>query len=44
LWPRILILERGASRWHVDLPQLLGTKGYHPVEETRNNVIFARSM
>jgi FkbM family methyltransferase len=44
LWPRILILERGASRWHVDLPQLLGTKGYRPVEETRNNVIFKRDI
>ena len=42
LWPRILILERGASRWHVDLPELLGTKGYRAVEETRNNVIFLR--
>ncbi len=43
LWPRILILERGASRWHVDLPHLLGTKGYQPVKETRNNVIFLRA-
>jgi FkbM family methyltransferase len=42
LWPRILILERGANRWHVDLPQLLGTKGYRLVKETSNNVIFVR--
>jgi len=42
LWPRIVILERGGDRWHVDLPALLGTRGYRAVRETRNNVIFER--
>lgn len=42
LWPGLLILERGTSRWHIDLPALLRSKGYAVVAETRNNVIFER--
>jgi FkbM family methyltransferase len=42
LWPRLLIMERGGSRWHVDLPKLLAFHGYTVVEETRNNVIYER--
>jgi FkbM family methyltransferase len=42
LWPRLLIMERGGSRWHVDLPRLLAFHGYSTVEETRNNVIYER--
>lgn len=42
LWPRLLIMERGGSRWHVDLPRLLAFHGYATVEETRNNVIYER--
>jgi FkbM family methyltransferase len=42
LWPRLLIMERGGSRWHVDLPKLLAFHGYSTVEETRNNVIYER--
>lgn len=42
LWPRLLILERGGSRWHVDLPALLMSRGYRAVRETRNNVIYER--
>jgi FkbM family methyltransferase len=42
LWPRILMIERGNARWHVDLPQLLSTKGYKVIKETKNNVIYER--
>lgn len=42
LWPRMLIMERGGSRWHVDLPALLVSRGYRIVSETRNNTIFER--
>lgn len=42
LWPRLLILERGNARWHVDLPRLLNFHGYRVVTETRNNVIYER--
>jgi FkbM family methyltransferase len=42
LWPRLLIMERGGNRWHIDLPALLVAKGYKVLEETRNNVIYER--
>jgi FkbM family methyltransferase len=42
LWPRLLIMERGNARWHVDLPSLLAMHGYKVVGETRNNVIYER--
>jgi FkbM family methyltransferase len=42
LWPRLLIMERGGNRWHIDLPGLLIAKGYKVLEETRNNVIYER--
>jgi FkbM family methyltransferase len=42
LWPRLLIMERGNARWHVDLPALLVGHGYRVVDETRNNVIYER--
>jgi FkbM family methyltransferase len=42
LWPRLLILERGNARWHVDLPKLLVFHGYRVISETRNNVIYER--
>jgi FkbM family methyltransferase len=42
LWPRLIIMERGNSRWHVDLPKLLKFNGYRVITETRNNVIYER--
>jgi FkbM family methyltransferase len=42
LWPKLLLIERGNARWHVDLPQLLLQKGYMIVQETKNNVIYQR--
>jgi FkbM family methyltransferase len=42
LWPSLVIMERGNSRWHVDLPKLLNFNGYRVVGETRNNVIYER--
>jgi FkbM family methyltransferase len=42
LWPRLLIMERGNARWHVDLPKLLNFHGYRVADETRNNVIYER--
>ncbi len=42
LWPRLLIMERGNSRWHIDLPALLASRGYRVIGETRNNVVFER--
>ncbi len=42
LWPRLLIMERGSSRWHVDMPKLLASSGYQVVQETKNNLIYER--
>jgi FkbM family methyltransferase len=42
LWPRILLIERGNSRWHVDLPKLLADLGYKIINQTKNNVIYER--
>ncbi|MGL4239834.1 MAG: FkbM family methyltransferase [Beijerinckiaceae bacterium] len=42
LWPRLIIMERGNARWHVDLPKLLMFNGYRVIAETRNNVIYER--
>jgi FkbM family methyltransferase len=42
LWPRLLIMERGSSRWHVDMPRLLAFHGYKVIQETRNNLIYER--
>jgi FkbM family methyltransferase len=42
LWPHMLIMERGGDRWHVDMPKLLAFHGYKTVQETKNNVIYAR--
>ncbi|MGL5136896.1 MAG: FkbM family methyltransferase [Beijerinckiaceae bacterium] len=43
LWPRLLIIERGNNRWHVDVPALLAAKGYRVLRETRNNLIWERA-
>lgn len=42
LWPKLLIIERGGSRWHMDLLGLLEAKGYKVLEETRNKFIYER--
>ncbi len=42
VWPKLLIMERGNARWHVDLPKLLQFHGYRVICETRNNVIYER--
>ena len=42
LHPRLIILERGESRWSLDLLAYLGGMGYRPVFETRNNHILER--
>ena len=42
LWPRVLIIEKGESRWGFDLLGLLAEKGYRTVRETRNNRILER--
>lgn len=42
LWPPLLIIENGASRWHIDLPRLLADKGWRLVKRTRVNLIFER--
>jgi FkbM family methyltransferase len=42
LWPRMLLIERGNARWHVDLPKLLASLDYKIIKETKNNVIYER--
>ncbi|CAN1553492.1 Methyltransferase FkbM [Rhabdaerophilaceae bacterium] len=42
LWPRAIVLERGESRWSLDLLGLLEAKGYQPVVKTRNNHVLER--
>lgn len=43
LFPRLLILEDGSSRWQGDLVGLLETKGYRLRCRTRLNFVFERS-
>jgi FkbM family methyltransferase len=42
LWPRAIVLERGESRWSLDLLGLLESKGYQRILETRNNHVLER--
>ncbi len=42
LWPGLLIIERGNSRWSIDIPELLTSHGYSVISTTRNNQIFER--
>jgi FkbM family methyltransferase len=42
LWPRVIVLERGESRWSLDLLELLESKGYRRIMETRNNHVLER--
>lgn len=40
LYPDLIILERGAGQWEVDLPALLRSRGYRLRLETRLNFVF----
>ena len=40
LWPRLLIIERGGSRWSVDVPSLLSNQGYTLTATTKNNLLY----
>lgn len=42
LWPRAIVLERGESRWSLDLLGFLESKGYRRIMETRNNHVLER--
>ena len=42
LWPRAIVLERGETRWSIDLLGFLGAKGYARIMETRNNHVLER--
>lgn len=44
LWPILIILERGESRWGMDLLALLREKGYGTLAETRNNHVLELSI
>lgn len=42
LWPRLIVVEDGRSRWQSDLAGLLVAKGYACTRETRLNLIYER--
>ena len=42
LYPSLLIVENGAGRWQIDLPDLLDRYGYRKLAETRLNLVFER--
>lgn len=42
LWPRAIVLEKGESRWSIDLLGFLAARGYARVMETRNNHVLER--
>ena len=42
LWPKLLLIERGGSRWTIDIPKLLLKQGYTLLATTRNNQIYER--
>jgi FkbM family methyltransferase len=44
LWPKLIIIERGNTRWNMDLIGLLNQQGYRPICETRNNYILTRDV
>ncbi len=42
LWPKLLLIERGGTRWSIDVPQLLIKNGYKLIATTKNNQIYER--
>lgn len=42
LHPWLLILEDGAARWQIDLPDVLRRHGYRQIAQTRLNLVFER--
>ena len=42
LWPKLLLIERGGTRWSIDVPTLLRKSGYQLIATTRNNQIYER--
>ena len=42
LWPMLLLIERGGTRWSIDVPTLLRKSGYQLIATTRNNQIYER--
>ena len=42
LWPKLLLIERGGSRWSIDVPKLLQKSGYQLIVTTKNNQIYER--
>jgi FkbM family methyltransferase len=43
LWPSLLIIEHGDTRWSVDIPDMLLKQGYEVIATTKNNQIYERS-
>jgi FkbM family methyltransferase len=42
LWPQLLLIEFAPQRWTIDLPGLLGERGYKRVLKTRHKAVFER--
>ncbi len=42
LFPQLLIIERGGSRWHIDVIGILAANGYRRIADTRTNILFER--
>ncbi|TVR07813.1 MAG: FkbM family methyltransferase [Salinarimonadaceae bacterium] len=44
LHPRLIIVEDGSGRWQIDLPALLGERGYRLVSKTRLNFVYEKAQ
>jgi FkbM family methyltransferase len=43
IWPRMIIIEDSASKWHVDLIGLMQESGYTQLLRTKLNFVFTRA-
>lgn len=44
LWPTILIVENGPTRWSLDVAALIRGNGYEPVLQTTTNLLYRRDV
>jgi FkbM family methyltransferase len=42
LYPDLFIIEDGRSQWQINLPELLESKGYRLLTQTRLNLVYER--
>ena len=43
LYPQLLIIEDGSTRWQIDLPKIVEGRGYRLRAKTRLNFVYERA-